>query len=72
MEPNPYESPNVAGRAPQKNKKAEPTTLAKIRLVLIILALGIAWLYAIKLVGWAVATWMLNREFDRMEELHKK
>ena len=72
MEPNPYESPRVAGSTPRKNKTAEPTTLAKIRIVLTVLALGIVFLYAIKLAGLAVATWMLNREFDRMQAPYKK
>ena len=64
MEPNPYKSPEFAGSTVSKEMPKELSAFGKLRLVLIVLVLGIAWLYALKTAGVAIGTWIINREFD--------
>lgn len=65
---NPYKSPQFASDTPRTKKPvpAPLTFVAKVRRVLFVIVLGIAWLVALNLVGYAVCLWVINREFNRV------
>ena len=65
---NPYKSPQFLSGPPRTAKPvpAPLTFVAKVSLVLFVLVLGIAGLLALKLVGYAIGVWLINRELNRV------
>lgn len=65
---NPYKSPQFLNCPPRTTKPVPVplTFVAKVRLVFFVLVLGIAGLFTLKLVGYAVGVWLINREFNRV------